>query len=308
MQGKAFLGKQARSPRRYAFAIRDRMAEWYATVRVVRDKDYQYHRNFMPHRSWTPFTSYTFRMPTAQVWTRLHEHGQLDPTQDRYFQSKPTEELYDLKADPHMLGNLADDPDHVEVLRRMRLELHDWQLRTRDLGLLSEYEMHRRAADSTQYDVGQDEQRYPLRRILPAAELAGQRDAGNLPALRELLDDREPSVRWWAALGLLMLDEQARPARSALTTSLKDDSPLVRVAAAESLFQLGHIEQARAALVDALVHPTPFVRLRAMNALYRMGGHARPALPAIEKASMEGIYPAEYLNRLVEYLPAELQK
>ena len=43
-----------------------------------------------------------------------------------------------------------------------------------------------------------------------------------------------------------------------------------------------------------------------MNVLYRMGEHARPARPAIERASIRGIYPAEYLNRLVEYLPATL--
>jgi HEAT repeat protein len=188
----------------------------------------------------------------------------------------------------------------------MRQQLHDWQLRTRDLGLLSEYEMHRRAEGSTQYAVGQSEQDYPLRRILSVAELAGERAADHLPRLLTFLDDSEPTVRWWAVLGLVMLGEQARPAESALMRSLKDDSALVRVAAAEALFQLGHVGPARAALVDALSHPTPFVRLRAMNVLYRMGEHARPARPAIARASMEGIYPAEYLNRLVEYLPASL--
>ncbi|MBC8868654.1 MAG: sulfatase-like hydrolase/transferase [Planctomycetes bacterium] len=306
MQGKAFLGDQARQPRRYAFAIRDRMAEWYETIRVVRDKQYQYHRNFMPHLSWAPFCSYTLTMPTAQVWTQLHEEGKLTPVQDRYFQPKPTEELYDPEADPHMIHNLADDPNCADVLRRMRQELHDWQLRTRDLGLMSEYEMHGRAEGSTQYEIGQSEDKYPLQRILPVAELAGERDANNLPKLLDLLDDDEPIVRWWATLGLVMLGQQARPAEPTLEECLADDSPLVRVAAAEGLYQLGHVDRARTALVEALVHPTPFVRLRAMNVLYRLGGDARPALPAIEKASTKGIYPADYLNRMVDYLPARL--
>ena len=43
-----------------------------------------------------------------------------------------------------------------------------------------------------------------------------------------------------------------------------------------------------------------------MNVLYRMGKEARPALPAIRKARLKAIYPAEYLNRMVEYLPGQL--
>jgi hypothetical protein len=306
MQGEAFLGEQAQPPRRYAFAIRDRMAEWYETIRVVRDKQYQYHRNFMPHLSYAPFCSYTLTMPTAQVWTRLHEEGKLDPIQDRYFQPKPTEELYDLEADPHMIHNLADDPNCADVLRRMRQELHEWQLRTRDLGLMSEYEMHARAEGSTQYKVGQSEEKYPLQRILPVAELVGERDTKNLPKLLDLLDDDEPVIRWWATLGLVMLGRKARPAEPALERSLADDSPLVRVAAAEGLYELGQVNRARAALVEALTHSTPFVRLRAMNVLYRMGDDARPARPAIKEASMKGIYPTDYLNRMVKYLPTRL--
>ncbi len=307
MQGLAFLGDQVQPPRRYAFAIRDRMAEWYAIVRVVRDTQYQYHRNFLPHRPWTPFTSYTMTMPTAQVWTRLYEEGKLNPVQARYFQPKPTEELYDLKADPHMIRNLADDPRYADVMDRMRRELRAWQLETRDLGLMSEYEMHRRAEGSTQYEVGQSESSYPLQRILPVAELAGQRDAANLPKLLATLDDPEPIVRWWSALGLVMLGPQARPANAALKRCLSDSSPMVRVAASEALYQLGEVDLARTALTEALTDETPFVRLRAMNVLYRMGDDAKPALPAIEQAAIQGIQPAEYVNRLVEQLTERLR-
>jgi uncharacterized sulfatase len=307
MQGRAFLGDRQQPPREYALAIRDRMAEWHETIRVVRDKRYQYHRNFMPHLSYAPFCSYTLKMPTAQVWAQLHEQGRLDPVRDRYFQRKPTEELYDLETDPHMVHNLADDTQHADVLRRMRDVLHRWQLRTRDLGLMSEFEMHRRAEGSTQYEVGQSEASYPLERILPIAEMASRRDPANRDRLVTLLKDEEPIVRWWAALGLLMLGHEAIDARAAIKDALDDDSPLVRIAAAESLYGLGEVDQARATLIDALKHRTPFVRLRAIGALYRMGDDARLALPAINAAGMKGIYPAEYLNRMVNYLPKRLR-
>ncbi len=302
MQGRAFLGAQMQPPRRYAFAIRDRMAEWYETIRVVRDKEYQYHRNFLPHLPWVRFTSYTLNMPTAQVWNRLHEQGALNAIQNRCFLPKPTEELYDLEADPQMIHNLADDPDCAEVLQRMRQELHQWQLQTRDMGLMSEYEMHGRAEGSTQYDVGQSEKHYPLSQILPVADLAGERNPDNVPKLTELLKDDEPVVRWWATLGLVMLGEASRPALPALEQCLQDDSPLVRIAAAEGLYHLGRVDAVRTAIGDALSHPTPFVRLRAMSLVYQMGDDARPLLPAIKQAAMEGIHPADYLNRMVSYL------
>ncbi|MFW6172088.1 MAG: sulfatase-like hydrolase/transferase [Planctomycetota bacterium] len=302
MQGRAFLGAEAKPPRKYAFAIRDRMAEWFDVVRVVRGHKYQYHRNFMPHRAWAPFCSYTLTMPTAQVCARLHEQGKLNPVQDRFFQHKPSEELYDLEADPHMVNNLADQPRYNDALARMRRELRQWQLRTRDLGLLSEYEMHRRAENSTQYEVGQSPTAYPLEKILPVAELASGREPGSLSELVALLDDEEPAVRWWATLGLLRRGDDLREAKTELEGCLQDDSPLVRVAAAEALYQLGETEPAVAVLTDALKHDTPFVRLRALNVLYHMGDDARPAIPAIKQASMKGIHPATYANRMVDYL------
>jgi hypothetical protein len=65
--------------------------------------------------------------------------------------------------------------------------------------------MHRRAEGSTQYETGQSDAAYPLPRILPVAELAGERDVANRSRLIELLTDEEPAVRWWATLGLVML-------------------------------------------------------------------------------------------------------
>ncbi|HBO44754.1 MAG TPA: sulfatase [Planctomycetaceae bacterium] len=307
MQGNAFLGSREAPPRRYAFATRDRMIEWYDTVRAVRDAKYHYQRNFMPHLSYAPFDSYVLKLPSAQALVRLHEEGKLDPIQDRCFHARPAEELYDLEADPHMVDNLAGRPEHADVLRRMRDELHDWQLRTRDLGLLGEYEMHRRARGRTPYDVGQSETLYPLERILPVAEMIGSRDPAQIPELVALLDDKEPAVRWWAAMGLTALGREASEAEPALRKCLADDSPLVRVAAAEGLYKLGRVDEALTTLTATLQDPTPFARLRALNVLYRMGDDARPALPALEKAAIDGICPAPFYSRMREYMIERLQ-
>ena len=307
MQGSAFLGTQQQPPRSYAYAMRDRMAEWYDLVRVVRDKQYQYHRNFLPHIPWTPFCSYTLNMPTAVVWTQLHEQQKLNAVQERYFQPKPMEELYDLQQDPYMIHNLAQNPQYQDVVARLRKRLHQWQLVTRDLGLLGEYEMHKRAGQDTEFDVGQSEITYPLRRILPVAELAGQRDPQNVTRFQQWLNDDEPMVRWWATMGLVMVAEQDKSCEPLLLEMVQDDSPWVRVAAAEGLARAGRVEAARDALTEALQQESPAVRLRTMNVLYRMGKPARALVPAIQRAGgMKGIFPAEYLNRMTEYVPARL--
>lgn len=307
MQGIAFLGGQAGPQREYAFAIRDRMAERYDVVRVVRDRRFQYHRNFMPHLPWSQYVSYTEQMPTMQVWRLRHEQQRLDAAQERYFQAKPVEELYDIQNDPHMLSNLAHDPQHAAVLRRMREELRRWQLGTRDLGLLTEFEMHRRAEGSTQYEVGQDRRRYPLERILAVAEMAGQREAKHAEQLAQRLGDGEPAVRWWAATGLAALAADAREARPALQAALEDPSPIVRIAAAEALCKVGRADDVLPVLIAGLKHPTPYARLRAINALERLGEQARPALAAIRSAAMQRPpYPGEYFNRMTQYLPKRL--
>lgn len=46
----------------------------------------------------------------------------------RYLDSDPLfEELYDLKADPHERNNLADDPAHAGLLKRMRSKWRKWR-------------------------------------------------------------------------------------------------------------------------------------------------------------------------------------
>lgn len=304
MQGIAFLGAQAGPEREDAYIIRDRMAERYDLVRGVRNKRYHYLHNFMPHLPWSQFTSYTEEMPTMQQWRQLHEQGKLNAVQDRYFQPKPTEELYDIERDPHMVNNLAGDPKYAEILESMRRKVHDWQLETRDLGLLTEYEMHRRAEGHSQYEVGQDRAAYPLERILAVAELASRRDRSQVQALAAALKDDEPAVRWWAATGLTALGQEASAAREALRARLGDPCPVVQVAAAEALVQLGEKDLAVPVLTRTLQADTPYVRLRAINVVDRMGAEARPLLPAVRRAAMPGSpFPGDYLNRMVDYLP-----
>ncbi len=310
IQGKAFLGEQAVEPRQYVYAIRDRMAERYDTVRVVRDARYQYLRNYVPHLSWSQFISYTEEMPTMKVWRRLSEEGKLNAVQARYFSpTKPIEELYDTAADPHQVHNLAGGPKYEPVLRRMRAEGKAWMMRTHDLGLLPEYEIHRLVEGRTPYDVALDARLNPVERLLEAADLANRMEPDRLGDLTRLLGDKEPAIRYWGATGLVALGKEAAPAADVLLKAIEDPAPNVRIAAAEALANVGRIDDAMPVLVAGLVHPTPFIRLRAMNVLDRLGEDARPALAAMRQAEPEAKgHVAGYVGRMVEYVPKKFDR
>jgi uncharacterized sulfatase len=290
--------------------IRDRMAERFDIVRVVRDRRYQYHRNFMPHLTWSQSVSYTEAVPTMKVWRQPADEGQLAGPTARYFRAtKPVEELYDNDRDPDHLRNLADSSQQQDVLERMRAECQRWMTETADLGLLPEHEVLTRAGGSTPYQIATDAQQNPLATLCSAAGLANRMEAANIPQLVKLLVHEDAAVRWWGTLGLVALGSKAKPAETALRMARADSSPDVRVAAAEALGNLGDYTAALPVLTLALEHDAPLVRLAALNVLDRFGPQATPALPAIRRASMKNKdFAADYVNRMVQYVPAWIEQ
>lgn len=138
MQGRIFLGDRAEPPRQYAFGARDRCDETVFRIRTVRDDRHRYIRNFTPDRPFLQPNQYKER--SYPVWNLLKEldaQGKLTPVQKVLTgPTMPTEELYDLQADPHEIHNLAtsDDPGHRATLDRLRGVLDRWIEETGDQG------------------------------------------------------------------------------------------------------------------------------------------------------------------------------
>ncbi|HSH94494.1 MAG TPA: sulfatase/phosphatase domain-containing protein, partial [Roseimicrobium sp.] len=140
--GQAFLGPQRSAPREYVFAARDRMDETTDCVRDVRSKRYKYIRNLMPHRSHAQPISYMEKLATMKSMRIYHAAGLANPVQAAFFKpTKPTEELYDVAADPWELCNLTDDPAMADVLSTHRKALDDWARCFGDLGKIDEAEL-----------------------------------------------------------------------------------------------------------------------------------------------------------------------
>jgi len=140
-QGQAFLGRRPGPSRQFVFASRDRMDETYDLIRSVRDRQFRYVRNFMPHVPYSQNISYMDQMPTMREMRRLHAAGRLEGARAQYFRAtKPVEELFDTAKDPYELRNLAGQPEYQDVLSRMRGALAEWMKKTGDVGLIPEPE------------------------------------------------------------------------------------------------------------------------------------------------------------------------
>ena len=298
-QGHAFAGQAKTEPQAYAFSFRNRMDDRYDCVRTVRCKRYRYTRNYMPHLIYGQHVAYMFQQTSVQQWEELYKEGKLTGPQKFFWEEKPEEEFYDLQADPDEVKNLIAAPEHQDRIKAMRAALRQHLLATRDNGFAPE------SSAAEGYDAAQDDKVYPLARILDVCDVATKRDPANLPKLIAALDDENLCVRYWAALGCVMLRAKAAPAADSLAKRLTDDCGSVRVAAAEALCHIGKEAVGLPVLEACLAGDrSPWVRLQAAGSLQSIGEKARPALAAIEKAMDDG---NNYVQRATQYTAAILK-
>ncbi|SDL54410.1 Arylsulfatase A [Catalinimonas alkaloidigena] len=178
MQGQAFLGPQTAAPRRYIYAARDRMDSEYDMVRTVHDGRYQYVRNFQPEKPNLQNIAYRENMPMMREMLRLHRAGQLNPEAERWFQTKPEEELYDYQEDPFEQHNLATDPAYAEKRAELRGALYRWMFATGDKGFIPEKELREMMWPNGRQPVtaaptfAQEDGRWTLTCATPGASIA----------------------------------------------------------------------------------------------------------------------------------------
>lgn len=275
LQGKAFLGKYATEDPQYIYGFRDRMDERYDMSRAIRDQKFMYIRNFYPQRPQGAYLDYMFQTPTTRVWKQWFDDGKLNAAQSIFWLPKASEELFDLEADPYQIRNLADSPDHADVLERMRGAVRDWMLEIKDVGFLPEGEMLARAGDGTPYDLGHDPDRYPISKIYEVADLATRPHAGDVDQLLTHRVDSDSAQRFWVASGLLLRAMQGSDQErvvSAARGMATDSSPYVRCLANETVARFGSPTDRAVALKQLLELADPrqentFVAMTAMNSL-----------------------------------------
>jgi len=290
MLGQPFLGPNLPPERHYVYGARDRMDERYEIIRMVRDKRYQYIRNYEPFK---PYYQYMNTAEKGTIMRELHraaEKGSLPPDAAWFVaETKPVEELYDLEKDPHQVKNLADDPEYRSILDRFRAEHEKWIFDTGDLGLIPEPELVvLEERYGSRYAIlrqpGPDDESF-LRTVRSVAVRAGRPGKSDLPDLMEALENEHAAVRYWAVTGIGNLARVGESAVDSVNEALDDPSPTVRVAAARALFRMDHEGQAALPrLIAELKSPHEWVRLHAAIALDSIGDKARPAIPTLKEA------------------------
>jgi arylsulfatase A-like enzyme len=307
MQGRAFAGPEAK-PNEFVFCTRDRMDERYDMMRSVMDSRWLYIRNYRPDLPYMQPLDYMFRARGYQSWARLAGDGKLTPATAQFWGEKPTEELYEMAADPDSVNNLAAAPAQRETLERMRAALKRHTLEIVDNGFLPE------GSPLEGYAASRVAGAYPLERVLAMADRASARNPASLPALIAGLADPSEPVRWWAAQGCAMLRDVAAPAAAALHKSLADASGAVQVAAAEALARQGKADHALPVLERWLQDAnSPPCALQAANVLDRLGEAARPALPTLKRVlaapptGKDTRQMVGYVQRILEHSIAVLE-
>lgn len=101
--------------------------------RAVRSGDWLYIWNAWPERHNVSGESAVFIFPSAKELWQMAEEDKLTPAQALLTQApQPAEMLFHVENDPHQLNNLAEDPEHRQVVEKMRSLLDRWTEATGD--------------------------------------------------------------------------------------------------------------------------------------------------------------------------------
>jgi len=282
IQGRPFLAADRSPARDYIYGARSRADNMYEMARCVSDGRYLYIRHFMPHLPYMqPGIIFSDLKESVAELDRLRAAGLLPPEAEVMYQPKVIEELYDWQSDPQELNNLIDQPEHAAKQEELRARLHEWMRDHHDTGLLHEAEYMLRSSGSTPYEMTHTPEQYDAGRLLSAAERVGTAPVDELTAQ---LDNADSGVRYWAVIGLQAKGEEGKAAVPALKERLEDDSPVVQIAAAETLCRLGACDEALEVLGRWVLDDRGWLALYAARAVELLGAKAKPLVPTLYQA------------------------
>lgn len=251
MQGRAFLGSQREEPGQepVVFLFADRFDELYGMRRGITDGQFKYLRRFKSHLPAAPCSNYSLGQPGWAAWMKAWQTGQLESPFNRIWEPyQPVEELYDLKADPWEVKNLAGDPKHATRLKKYRARLQQEMQAVQDTGVIPEPMFAELLGGQTICDYVRSDY-CDLEQLIKFAFTASAGQTANMPTLFAMMKDKNPVVRYWGAMGCTILGEQAAELSPHLVSLGEDESACVRMTAARALWAVGKEKAAADALL-----------------------------------------------------------
>jgi hypothetical protein len=220
----------------------------------MRDEQFAYHKNYAPFAPNGQYLAYMHNMKATGAWERHHRAGKTNPVTGRFFEPRPSEEFYDNFKDFHNIDNQIDDPLHQAKIKELKKELRRQQLKYFDCGLMPE-EMRARIIKenkTTVYAFVRDPALYPLAKYLDYSDLALSRKKANLKTLSKGLTNKDPVIRYWSVVGLLLLEEHAKPAINDLKKALNDQDEIPSLAA-WAIYLAGNPEYAKKWMLKTII-------------------------------------------------------
>ncbi|MCH2024449.1 MAG: sulfatase-like hydrolase/transferase, partial [Verrucomicrobiales bacterium] len=300
LQGRAFIGEKLSAPRRFVFGARDRMDERYDIIRSIFDGRYRYIRNFEPLKPYHQYMNTPEKGATMREIRRAEKEGTLTQT-GKIFSTdkKPVEELYDYKSDPHEIRNLASDPDHSIILKKMRSNLAQWQSEIGDIGLIPEAEIEiREKKAGSRFEImnGELSDKNQVQRLVSIATKASQGNSA-LGELISAITDNDPVIRYWALTGIGNIGVAEDEVLELSKKAMKDESPNVRIAAARAVARLGDTDSALEVLRKELRSDHQWGRLAAAIVIDEMGEPGRKVVKDLKEV-LSTRQPNKYILRV----------
>ncbi len=285
MQGQAFLGDQATSPREAVFGHRDRVDEAFDTARSMRTGQYLYIRNFMPHLSYNQPTAWPDQGELRREFYQIAASGKMTDAQKQFAgPARPVEELYDCKADPLNLHNLASSPQHAGQLQQMRNSLRDHLAATGDFGFVPESFLQEFLGQATHAEFASnyaiEYRRVVAQKYSDAAFEVGTQDVDRINLM---LDSKDPVIRYWGAVAARNLQECPESMQRQLLQMMRVDVACIQVAACDVIARHGDSQPAIDVLVKLLESSDLDLVLAAMRTLELMEADTSSATAVVKK-------------------------
>jgi len=268
MCGRPYLGQKRKDPVEHLNLSSDRSDNGIDMVRTVTDGKYVYSRNYLPFIYEARYIRYMEIGEIKQLMRDDLAAGNLNPLQKSLFEARPAEFLFDIENDLWETKNLAKDPDYRDILEKMREEMDDEVMNSRDVMFLPEYEIALLSDTTNAYEFRINETDYPLEAIYEVASLCGFRGEDETAQQIEWLESPNNIIRYWAILGLRSQSQNNLKSHSEkIAEMMYDEYPPVAVTASAIIWELENSENSAENLKKFCASKNLNISLMAVNYL-----------------------------------------
>tara|TARA_R110002049_G_scaffold263116_1_gene439274 strand:- start:45889 stop:47823 length:1935 start_codon:yes stop_codon:yes gene_type:complete len=268
LKGRVLLGKNRSKKVDHLILSTDRADNAPDLVRSITDGRYMYSRNFMP---FIPQMRHINYMEIGDITKEMRSDlskGKLDSLQKSVFEVRPAEFLFDHQNDKWETINLADNPQYKEILSKMREQLDEDIIQSRDVHFLPEYEIGHISKISNAYEFRLDNNKYPIKEIYAAASLSGKQGLDVAKKQVAFLKSKNKIIRYWSIVGLRsQKSEILKPFQKEIIKAIDDAYLPVAVTAAAISYDNFDNTLAQTKMKEFCNHKNRDIALMAVNYL-----------------------------------------